>query len=345
MVKAKTNAHHKKRYGHHQRRSKRYGAVYLPYLPGVLITLFSLIISGVHPIRGTLAYATEMSIGGLLQATNTQRVNNGVAGLNLNQQLNNAAQAKANDMVTRNYWSHNTPDGQEPWVFITNAGYDYVKAGENLAYGFATSSDTVTGWMNSPTHRANLLDPDFVDVGFGFANSNNFNNSGPETVVVAMYGKPRVLSAGSTQPVAPPPSAPVTQPAPAPAPAPASTASPSPAPASQAAPAEATPAPTAASESKLEQPVTSQSPVIEPETQPVSRIAVLAERRAQMAMFAIGLLSGGAVVALLIKHSLGLRHLLRDSQRFVLHHPLFDTTMVSLVIMGLLLTRTVGIIR
>src|SRR5690606_1752560 len=90
----------------------------------------------------------------------------------------------------------------EPWVFINNAGYNYLRAGENLAYGFATSGDTISGWMNSPTHRNNMLDTAFVEVGFGFANSENFNDSGPETVVVAMYAKPQVLSAGSTVPAA-----------------------------------------------------------------------------------------------------------------------------------------------
>src|SRR5690606_3424397 len=124
---------------------------------------------------------------------------NGKAALSLNDKLNAAAQAKAEDMKARNYWSHNTPDGQEPWVFFDAQGYIYKKAGENLAYGFATSTETVTGWMNSPSHKANLLDGAFTEVGFGFANSENFVSTGNETIIVAMYAQPY------TQPASTPP--------------------------------------------------------------------------------------------------------------------------------------------
>src|SRR6185436_5689145 len=70
-------------------------------------------------------------------------------------------------------------------------GYNYSSAGENLAYGYPTSAEAVTGWMNSPGHRANMLNGTFSEVGFGFANSANFNGSGEETVVVAEYGAPQ----------------------------------------------------------------------------------------------------------------------------------------------------------
>lgn len=140
------------------------------------------------------AYATEMSRSGLLSSTNIQRSNNGQSSLTINSKLNQAAQAKANDMVARNYWSHNTPDGKEPWVFFDAQGYIYTKAGENLAYGFDNSSATVIGWMNSPSHKANLLDSTFTEVGFGFANSSDYVTTGEETIVVAMYaGRPLKL--------------------------------------------------------------------------------------------------------------------------------------------------------
>lgn len=138
-----------------------------------------------------LAYATNTTISGLLSSTNSRRSANSVANLGLNAKLNSAAQAKANDMVARDYWSHQTPDGQQPWVFIDNAGYQYLAAGENLAYGFSNSDATVTGWMNSPSHKENLLSATYTEVGFGIANSANFVNNGQQTVVVAMYGKPQ----------------------------------------------------------------------------------------------------------------------------------------------------------
>jgi uncharacterized protein YkwD len=200
---ARSRVHEHKRHGKHQTHTKHFVKVYYPYLPLLIIVGVGILFNSYWQPRsrsGVLPYATSMSIGALLAQTNVDRANNGVAGLALNPQLNQAAQAKANDMATRNYWSHNTPDGQAPWVFIDNAGYKYQKAGENLAYGFMTSDDAVAGWMNSPPHRENLLDSSFLDVGFGFANSENYQSSGPETIVVAMYGKALGATAAAPAP-------------------------------------------------------------------------------------------------------------------------------------------------
>ncbi len=183
---------HKKRRGEHHRISKQYHKVYWPYVPMIAIVALGLFIGNWHPKthNGVLAYATNMSTSTLLDSTNSQRKANNKSALKINAELAAAAQAKANDMTSRDYWSHNTPDGQEPWVFVQNAGYHYLKAGENLAYGFNSSKETINGWMNSPTHRANMLDGSYSEVGFGFANAKDYNHSGPETVVVAMYGQP-----------------------------------------------------------------------------------------------------------------------------------------------------------
>jgi uncharacterized protein YkwD len=334
MPNKQTSLHHKKRHGHHHRRSKLYHKVYLPYLPLVVSIFASLLLSGWSPKGATLAYATNTSIGGLLSATNAKRAANGQASLSLNSQLNSAAQAKANDMVARDYWSHNTPDGQEPWVFVDNAGYKYLKAGENLAYGFSDSDSTVTGWMNSPSHKANMLDSAFLEVGFGFANSADFNDSGPETVVVAMYGKPQTLASTAQQPA----------PA-APAPAPVSAAKPA-----TAAPEPAkTPAPAAAETKKQEEPATpaftTDMAGLEPVSQPVTRVAALTGSQAPLAVFAVGIVLGLSIMALLMKHALQLRHLIRNTEKFVLHHPLFDSTVVGLVIVGITLLQNTGFIK
>jgi uncharacterized protein YkwD len=133
----------------------------LRYAPFAVLMLLNVLVAQWHPGQtlaatnvpqsrphtGVLAYATTMSVSELLTSTNQQRNANSVAGLSLNTRLNSAAQAKANDMVARDYWSHNTPDGQEPWVFFDAAGYTYHKAGENLAYGFSNAANTVTGWI------------------------------------------------------------------------------------------------------------------------------------------------------------------------------------------------------
>lgn len=283
---------------------------YWPYIPVLFLVIATVLINVGNPLkhRGVLAYATSMSIDRLLSATNQERSQNGAGNLKLNQTLNSAAQAKANDMIARNYWSHNTPDGQEPWIFVDGAGYKYLKAGENLAFGFNSSDDTVTGWMNSPTHRANLLDTAFNDVGFGFANGKSYNNSGPETVVVAMYGNPQVLAAG-TSPTVPTPTADSIIPA-------------------------------------AEQPVTTaQTLRNEPPTRPVTRVQTLTNGRAPWTLFAIGLIMGTSLTILLIKHAAQMRHIFRDGEQFVLHHPMLDTILVSLILIGSILSKTTGFIR
>ncbi len=122
--------------------------------------------------------------------TNQQREKNGLDDLKMNDQLTNAAQAKADDMFAKNYWAHNSPDGTTPWVFIKGAGYDYVYAGENLARGFNSAQDVVDAWMASPDHKANLLSPNFKDVGFAVKHG---KLSGEETfLVVQEFGSKEV---------------------------------------------------------------------------------------------------------------------------------------------------------
>jgi len=158
---------------------KHFLKVYWPYIPVLVITTFGLLFGSILPMTrsdapATLAYASEMSISNLLSATNAERTSRGIPTLSINSKLNSSALSKAKDMRDRDYWAHNDPDGNPPWIFFDAAGYNYKKAGENLAYGFSSSSSTVTGWMNSPSHRDNMLDKEYNEVGFGFVNSSNF---------------------------------------------------------------------------------------------------------------------------------------------------------------------------
>ncbi|MDR2523936.1 MAG: CAP domain-containing protein, partial [Candidatus Nomurabacteria bacterium] len=98
----------------------------------------------------------------LLNQTNSQRADNALAALRLNDKLSLAAQEKAQDMLDRGYWSHDAPDGTPPWRWITDNDYKYVDAGENLARGFNTTDGITRAWMESPTHRANILDANYT---------------------------------------------------------------------------------------------------------------------------------------------------------------------------------------
>jgi hypothetical protein len=136
-----------------------------------------------------LGIRTEITAQELLTLTNKKRAENGLAPVQLNDTLSNAASQKASDMFSKNYWAHNSPEGTTPWVFIKSAGYDYLYAGENLARGFTTSSDVIDAWMDSPGHRENMLSPNYREIGFAVVPG---SLTGDETVlVVEMFGQKR----------------------------------------------------------------------------------------------------------------------------------------------------------
>lgn len=194
-TRTKPKSHHKKRQAQHHRQSKHYLKTYWPYLPMVMIVALGIAVNNLWSHASVLGAQQNFSANALLAQTNAQRSQHNESILALNTQLTSAAQAKANDMVAKNYWAHTSPSGQTPWSFITAAGYQYQIAGENLAYGFSSADATITGWMNSADHRANVLDVNYQDVGFGIAQSSNFQGHGPQTIVVAEYAEPASILA------------------------------------------------------------------------------------------------------------------------------------------------------
>lgn len=290
-----------------------------------------------------LGYASNISQSGLLQSTNNERANNGLTVLNLNSQLNQAAQAKAQHMIANNYWAHIAPDGTSPWDFINSSGYTYVSAGENLAYGFDTSQGTVTGWMNSQSHRDNILSSAYVDVGFGIANG-VFQGS-ENTVVVAMYGSPY-------QPVAPPPQAQTQQPVEqtqvtneqpqSPQTETASDTSET----SPQAPAEEEPTSTQeGSELKLE---------VDPNTAPdkksisvneqprnISNLQALMSGQAHWALYSSILILSALALIYLYRHALFIHRIVIKGENFALSHPLLEAGILYLIL-WLLLSSAYG---
>ena len=138
----------------------------------------------IHP--DILGISYSISSQELIELTNKARADSGLPPLSVNQSLSTAPQAKDNHMFSNNYWAHFAPDGTSPWYFIKNSGYGYVYAGENLAKGFTTSGDTVNAWMNSQSHRDNVLNKNYSDVGFAVVEGKLL---GEDTVlVVEMFG-------------------------------------------------------------------------------------------------------------------------------------------------------------
>jgi hypothetical protein len=190
----------KKRSGHHHKRNDHYLKHYWPYLPMLFVVGLGLMLSNYwsNP-RGVLGASTSISAASLLEDTNSERTGMHESNLKLNSELSAAATAKAHDMVTRGYWAHVAPDGTTPWSFINGAGYIYDQAGENLAYGLSSSSAVMSAWMHSPSHRENVLNVHYSEVGFGFVSAPNYLGQGPKTIVVAMYASP--ANSPSTVPV------------------------------------------------------------------------------------------------------------------------------------------------
>ena len=129
----------------------------------------------------------------LLDETNQQRAEDGLAPLKLNDMLSTAATLKARNMLSEQYWAHESPQGETPWHWFEEAGYTYTYAGENLAKGFSSTEDVIQAWMNSPEHRQNILDRQYQDVGFAVIPG---ILQGEQTMlVVALYGAPKTEAA------------------------------------------------------------------------------------------------------------------------------------------------------
>ena len=103
----------------------------------------------------------------VVHLTNVQRVAHGCRALKYNQTLEKAAQRHANDMAKKNYFSHNSKDGTPWWKVIMRAGYK-DPGGQNIARGFSGASGVVKAWLNSPSHRKNIMNCQFRTIGIGF---------------------------------------------------------------------------------------------------------------------------------------------------------------------------------
>lgn len=101
----------------------------------------------------------------MIRLTNQSRAEAGLPPLNESSALASFAKIKGEDMIERNYFAHDTPDGKRPWEWIDRGEYDYIYAGENLAMDFVTAEVVHEAFMKSPSHRRNILNPNYQDIG------------------------------------------------------------------------------------------------------------------------------------------------------------------------------------
>ena len=141
-----------------------------------------------------LGYSSNIAPEEIVRLTNIERKSKGLPEVRLDTNLSAAAAQKAADMVAHDYWAHVSPQGTQPWYFVTKSGYAYKYAGENLARDFADPDSVVKAWMNSPTQRENLLSSRYQDIGIAVIDG---SLGGRETtLVVQMFGT-KLNSGGS----------------------------------------------------------------------------------------------------------------------------------------------------
>lgn len=127
----------------------------------------------------------------LVDLTNQNREEFGLRNLKQSPLLQKAAQLKAEDMASKGYFSHTSPEGITPWHWFDLVGYDFVYAGENLAVNFLDSYDINRAWMSSSKHKKNIINANFSEIGIGVASG---YYKGRESIFVAQFfGTPKSI--------------------------------------------------------------------------------------------------------------------------------------------------------
>jgi uncharacterized protein YkwD len=113
--------------------------------------------------------ASEINAENVVRYVNAAREKEGLEKLVVSEKLTAVATAKVNDMVAHGYFAHTSPAGLTPWHWFEKIGYDYKYAGENLAINFTTAEAQQSAWMNSPTHRKNIMHENYREIGVAVA--------------------------------------------------------------------------------------------------------------------------------------------------------------------------------
>jgi hypothetical protein len=143
----------------------------------------------------SIAQAAEIRVSDVIKLLNQARVANGLDTLKENSILDRAAEAKAADMLKNDYFAHTSPSGIDPWYWFKKAGYNYKFAGENLAVNYDNAEDQHKAWMNSKTHRANILNTNYLEVGVAVVKGNIEGEN--SLLTVELFGAPSFIPAES----------------------------------------------------------------------------------------------------------------------------------------------------
>lgn len=166
----------------------------------VLLKVLAIVMPVVLP--SSSLYSSAITPQNIIDLTNQTRENLNLPKLKVNDKLMQAAAAKAQDMAQNQYFAHVSPAGVTPWSWMSQVGYKYKYAGENLAVHFTSAEGVQEGWLASPSHRANIVNKNYTEIGIGVAQG-EFEGY-PTTFVVQMFGTPaEATQVATTTPVTP----------------------------------------------------------------------------------------------------------------------------------------------
>ncbi|HVM90936.1 MAG TPA: CAP domain-containing protein [Verrucomicrobiae bacterium] len=181
-------------------------------MSALLVGLKMLAIGAPILLPGVVSQATAITPSAIVSLTNATRRDQRETPLTENALLDRAAQAKADDMVNRQYFAHEAPDGKTAMDLILAQGYQAKLAAENLAVRYTQAESVEEGWLLSPTHRENIVNPEYRDIGVGVAQGSYEGKTA--TFVVQLFGRVLDAAAAPAQAAAvasPKPISPATQ--------------------------------------------------------------------------------------------------------------------------------------
>ncbi len=149
--------------------------------------ILCLTLTSLTTVNSPVAYAkSPLTAEAIITITNTERSEHGLPILTTNDRLNAVAKKRASEMAFYNYFSHTTSTGKPFWYYVKDSGYTFATTGENLATDFDDATSTVAAWMHSPSHRDNILKPEYKDIGVAVAEKSS--EAGGGYYIVQIFG-------------------------------------------------------------------------------------------------------------------------------------------------------------
>lgn len=129
------------------------------------------------------AFALPVSQESIFNLVNNTRIENNLAPLTLEYRLTNTAIERAEDMIEKNYFAHQSPGGKMPWDLALENNYDYTYIGENLGRDWGSAEEITRAWLQSSAHRENILNPNYSDTGIAVISNDRIS------IIVQIFGK------------------------------------------------------------------------------------------------------------------------------------------------------------